>query len=99
MRRVENRGARPSGRRDRRGRGMRGPGVVPRRPGRPELPTRRERFDDPALAIVTSIDKRPIGHGMPGPVTRQLMEMYENLVRNAPKEKSAAERGLAAGLA
>ncbi len=58
VRRVENRGARPSGRRDRRGRGMRSPGVVPRRPGRPELPTRRERFDDLALAIVTSIDKR-----------------------------------------
>jgi predicted Zn-dependent protease with MMP-like domain len=37
---------------------MRGPGVVPRRPGRPELPTRRERFDDLALAIVTSIDRR-----------------------------------------
>ena len=32
-------------------------------------------------------------------ITRQLMEMYENLVRNAPKEKSAAERGLTVGLA
>ena len=37
---------------------MRGPGVVPRQPGRPELPTRRERFDDLALAIVTSVDRR-----------------------------------------
>jgi predicted Zn-dependent protease with MMP-like domain len=37
---------------------MRGPGVVPREPGRPELPTRRERFDGIALAIVTSVDRR-----------------------------------------
>jgi predicted Zn-dependent protease with MMP-like domain len=55
---VDKRLARPSGRRDRRGRGMRGPGVVPSRPGTPELPTRRERFDDLALAIVTSVDRR-----------------------------------------
>ena len=37
---------------------MRGPGVVPRRAGHPELPTRRERFDDLALGIVTSVDRR-----------------------------------------
>jgi predicted Zn-dependent protease with MMP-like domain len=37
---------------------MRGPGVVPRHPGRPELPTGRERFDDLALGIVTSVDRR-----------------------------------------
>ena len=37
---------------------MRGPGVVPRVPGRPELRTRRERFDDLALGIVTEIDER-----------------------------------------
>lgn len=37
---------------------MRGPGVVPRVPGRPELRTRRQRFDDLALAIVTEIDAR-----------------------------------------
>ena len=37
---------------------MRGPGVVPREPGTPELPTGRERFDDLALAIVTSVDRR-----------------------------------------
>ena len=45
---------------------------------------------------VTLIDRRPVGHGHVGPITRQIMEMYENHVRGAPKEKSAAER-LAAG--
>lgn len=44
--------------RDRRGRGMRGPGVRPMVPGRPELRTARERFDDLALDIVTDIDAR-----------------------------------------
>lgn len=44
--------------RDRRGRGMRGPAVLPRTPGRPELRTARERFDDLALGIVTEIDGR-----------------------------------------
>lgn len=44
--------------RDRRGRGMRGPAVVPDVPGRPELRTARERFDDLALGIVTEIDRR-----------------------------------------
>ncbi|HEY0890427.1 MAG TPA: metallopeptidase family protein [Nocardioides sp.] len=47
-----------SRRRDRHGRGMRGPGVVPRTPGQPELRTRRERFDDLVLGIVTEIDAR-----------------------------------------
>lgn len=37
---------------------MRGPAVVPRDPGRPELRTARERFDDLALGIVTDIDER-----------------------------------------
>jgi predicted Zn-dependent protease with MMP-like domain len=37
---------------------MRGPGVLPRHPGTPELRTRRERFDDLALAIVTEVDAR-----------------------------------------
>jgi branched-chain amino acid aminotransferase len=41
---------------------------------------------------VTLIDRRPVGHGHVGPITRKVMEMYENLVRGAPKEKSAAER-------
>lgn len=37
---------------------MRGPGVLPRTPGEPELPTARERFDELALGIVTEIDAR-----------------------------------------
>jgi predicted Zn-dependent protease with MMP-like domain len=37
---------------------MRGPGVLPKRPGEPELRTARERFDDLTLDIVTDIDKR-----------------------------------------
>ena len=37
---------------------MRGPAVLPRTPGRPELRTARERFDDLALGIVTDIDAR-----------------------------------------
>jgi len=47
-----------SKRRDRRDRGMRGPAVLPRVPGRPETRTRRERFDDLVLSIVTEIDDR-----------------------------------------
>ena len=37
---------------------MRGPAVVPVDPGRPELRTPRERFDELALSIVTEIDSR-----------------------------------------
>jgi predicted Zn-dependent protease with MMP-like domain len=37
---------------------MRGPAVVPATPGRPELRTARERFDDLALGIVTEIEER-----------------------------------------
>jgi len=37
---------------------MRGPAVVPQRAGNPELPTKRERFDELALGIVTSVDRR-----------------------------------------
>lgn len=44
--------------RDRRGRGQRGPDVVPRDPRVPERPTRRERFDRLVLDIVTEIDAR-----------------------------------------
>ena len=44
--------------RDRRGRGMRGPAVLPETPGRPALKTARERFDDLTLGIVTDIDAR-----------------------------------------
>jgi predicted Zn-dependent protease with MMP-like domain len=35
---------------------MRGPGVVPKEPGVPELRTARERFDDLALGIISEID-------------------------------------------
>ncbi|MEU6133958.1 metallopeptidase family protein [Nocardioides sp. NPDC047086] len=44
--------------RDRHGRGRRGPVAVPTDPKVPVLRTRRERFDDIALAIVTEIDSR-----------------------------------------
>lgn len=44
--------------RDRRGRGVRGPGVLSTKPGRPFLPTSRERFDRVVLAAVTSIEGR-----------------------------------------
>ena len=49
--------ARPR-RRDRRGRGMRGPGVMPPAPGEPAGRTRGERFDSLVLGIVTEIDER-----------------------------------------
>ena len=49
----------PGGRaRDRRGRGMRGPAITPSLPGRPELPTRGERFDELVLETVRDIDTR-----------------------------------------
>ncbi|HSX66734.1 metallopeptidase family protein [Nocardioides sp.] len=48
--------------RDRRGRGMRGPGVMPAWAGgvrsMPARPTTRERFDDVVLAIADAIDGR-----------------------------------------
>jgi predicted Zn-dependent protease with MMP-like domain len=37
---------------------MRGPGVLPRQPGVPELPTSRERFDELVLDVVTDLDRR-----------------------------------------
>lgn len=37
---------------------MRGPAVMPRRPGRAERRTQRERFDALVLGIVTDIDER-----------------------------------------
>ena len=46
----------PRSRRDRRDRGMRGPGVLPQVPGQPELRTGRERFDDLALGIISEVD-------------------------------------------
>lgn len=48
-------------RRDRRGRGMRGPGVLAPPPaggGRSVVRTRRERFDAIALAVVAEVDAR-----------------------------------------
>ena len=44
--------------RDRRGRGMRGPGVVPAVPGTPALRTSRQRFDQLVLDVVTPLDER-----------------------------------------
>jgi predicted Zn-dependent protease with MMP-like domain len=44
--------------RDRRGRGMRGPGVVPARPGTTALRTARQRFDQLVLDVVTPLDER-----------------------------------------
>lgn len=44
--------------RDRRGRGMRGPAIEPTDPAVPELPTRRERFDELVLDLVTDIEAR-----------------------------------------
>jgi len=37
---------------------MRGPAVLPRHPGTPEMRTSRERFDDLVLQVVTEIDER-----------------------------------------
>ncbi len=37
---------------------MRGPGVLPRQPGVPELPTTRERFDELVLDLVKDLDQR-----------------------------------------
>jgi predicted Zn-dependent protease with MMP-like domain len=44
--------------RDRRGRGMRGPGVLPRTLGTPALRTHRERFDAVVLDVVTVLDEK-----------------------------------------
>lgn len=37
---------------------MRGPGILPRQPGVPELPTARAQFDELVLDVVTAIDGR-----------------------------------------
>lgn len=44
--------------RDRRGRGMRGPGVFPTEVGTPFGPTRRERFDRLVLDVVAGLEER-----------------------------------------
>ncbi len=46
------------GARDRRGRGRRGPEIVPRVPGRPERPTRAERFDSAVLEVAAELEGR-----------------------------------------
>lgn len=49
----------PRGRtRDRRGRGMRGPAVLPVRPGEPSVRSARERFDALVLDVVADIERR-----------------------------------------
>jgi len=48
--------------RDRHGRGMRGPEVLPRRLGTPERPTARERFDDLVLGVAEGIEARWAQH-------------------------------------
>lgn len=48
--------------RDRRGRGMRGPGVLPERPGTPAMRTARQRFDQLVLDVVTPLDERWQSH-------------------------------------
>lgn len=37
---------------------MRGPGVLPRRPGVPEVRTARQRFDELVLGVVSDVDER-----------------------------------------
>jgi predicted Zn-dependent protease with MMP-like domain len=44
--------------RDRRGRGMRGPAVVPVDPGTPAMRTARQRFDQLVLDVVTPLDEK-----------------------------------------
>jgi len=44
--------------RDRHGRGMRGPAVLPERPGEPALATPRERFDALVLDLVEDLERR-----------------------------------------
>ncbi|UFN44083.1 metallopeptidase family protein [Nocardioides okcheonensis] len=51
-------GAPRRGTRDRRGRGMRGPGVLPARPGTPALRTARQRFDQLVLDVVAPLDEK-----------------------------------------
>ena len=37
---------------------MRGPAILPERPGEPVLPTPRERFDELVLAVVADLERR-----------------------------------------
>lgn len=54
---------------------MRGPAVLPRDPGRPELRTRRERFDELVLDVVTELDAR----------WQQHLGLVEYAVEDAPQ--------------
>jgi len=54
---------------------MRGPAVRPRVPGKPELRTRRERFDELVLDVVTEIDER----------WQQHLGLVEYAVEDAPQ--------------
>lgn len=45
---------------------------------------------------VKEVDRRPVGEGQTGPITRQIMEAYEHLVRN-PEEAERMEREYAPG--
>lgn len=73
---------RPRRGRDRRGRGLRGPGVLPHRPGQPFGRTRRERFDDLVLGIVTALDER--WHEQLVSVTGQLEYAVEDIPQLPP---------------
>lgn len=44
--------------RDRHGRGMRGPAIRPEQPGRPEVPTDRERFDRLVVELVGELEQK-----------------------------------------
>ena len=48
--------------RDRHGRGLRGPEILPRALGTPERPTARERFDELVLGVVEDIEARWSAH-------------------------------------
>lgn len=61
--------------RDRRGRGMRGPAILPSRLGSPARPTRRERFDDLVLSLVEVIEHR----------WRDRLGLVEYAVEDAPQ--------------
>ena len=54
---------------------MRGPAVRPRDPGTPELQTRRERFDELVLDVVTELDER----------WQQHLGLVEYAVEDAPQ--------------
>ncbi len=54
---------------------MRGPAVLPRVPGRPETPTRRDRFDALVLALVAGVEDR----------WRERLGLVEYAVEDAPQ--------------